>query len=463
MKIRKAGDQSDSNQLKKPILNMTHFASSVIAEINKLRINPNEYAKKIVNTVSFLNDEDIEYKGFTIRLSEKKKAFVEIINFLEHQSKREKLSVKDGIVKCSEELMKVLILHDGIENAEEFTTNCHFEKRMNKYGCAFGELDELIDVGSLSPETIVLNFLLCDGDPKRRERKILFKENLCFAGVSTEILPCEKYCTVINLAEHYFDVGEDIPDSILRIYRPQVFKKLDQEKKERIKKMQEQVPEKMVKFIDGDMHVITHHLNHNTYNPKSHHNVTFQTISPEKLNTASDVNSSVRVEGGQHFNTISGSGNNNMRKSGVIQLTRPDNFQNEDEEEEDRQGINEYEEEEVHEQIENDDELEKEEVYNKYSNKNMREGQPSRKNFKENEIKNTNGCKDYSNLPSKGVVKKDSFIEDADEIYDDKILKVCILEKEVLDEKTKLKRVLCKKCITYKDGTTQSIVYAKNK
>jgi hypothetical protein len=41
-------------------------------------------------------------------------------------------------------------------------------------------------------------------------------------------------------------------------------------------------------------------------------------------------------------------------------------------------------------------------------------------------------------------------------------LKINIIEREVFDEKTKLKKTLVKKCIIYKDGTAQSIVYVKN-
>jgi len=58
--------------------------------------------------------------------------------------------------------------------------------------------------------------------------------------------------------------------------------------------------------------------------------------------------------------------------------------------------------------------------------------------------------------------KKKSFVEDAEEIYNENILKVNIIEKEVIDEKTKVKKVLVKKKIFYKDGTSQSVVYARN-
>jgi hypothetical protein len=212
------------------MLNLTNLSINVIHEINKLRTNPLDYAKKLVTHAAFLSDDILLYDDITFKLSEKKQSFIDAIKFLEQQEKRSKMTLKIGINKCCEELMKVLIIHEGIENTNEFNTNRHFEWRMNKFGCAFGELDELIDFGNTTPESIVLNLLLCDGDPERKERHILFKEKLNFIGVFTEILPSEKICTIINLAEHYYDVGEDIPDSILKYYYPIVYEKLEQEK-----------------------------------------------------------------------------------------------------------------------------------------------------------------------------------------------------------------------------------------
>ena len=90
------------------------------------------------------------------------------------------------------------------------------DKRLNHFGAAFGELDELIDYGSCDPEHVVINFLLCDGDPERKERKILFNPLVKYCGISAGMMISNRFCTVIDFAEHYYGPRDVIPQSILQ-------------------------------------------------------------------------------------------------------------------------------------------------------------------------------------------------------------------------------------------------------
>jgi len=62
-------------------------------------------------------------------------------------------------------------------------------------------------------------------------------------------------------------------------------------------------------------------------------------------------------------------------------------------------------------------------------------------------------------------IKTHSFnVEHSEEIQNDNILKIHCVEKQVTDEKTNTKKTLVKKkSIFYKDGTSQSVVFSKNK
>ncbi len=277
--------KSSTNRL---MLNLTNLSINVIHEINKLRTDPLEYAKKLVTHAAFLSDDVLLYNDITFKLSEKKQSFIDAIKFLEYQEKRSKLTLKIGINKCCEELMKVLIIHEGIENTIEFNTHRNFEWRMNKFGCAFGELDELIDFGNTTPESIILNLLLCDGDPERKERQILFKEKLNFIGVFTEILPSEKICTIINLAEHYFDAGEDIPDYILKYYFPIVYEKLEYEK---LRKLNNHYIKKS-EYPTVSTPSINLNNSHHSYYMPTNNNKDKNTLSNENPNLNKSVNQS---------------------------------------------------------------------------------------------------------------------------------------------------------------------------
>lgn len=406
--------QSDTNKM--PILNLTNFSENVICEMNKIRSNPHEYLKKLNKLAKFTDDSELEYNGTTIKLKEKMRSFSEAIDFLEKQDKIGKLTPKKGILKCGEDLMQVLILRDGIENTEELVTNCNFLKRMNKYGCAFGKIQELINFGSISPELIVFKLLISDGNPSRTQRKILFNAKMQFIGVTSELLPCEKYATIISMAEHYFDVGEDIPDVLLRIYHPEMFRKLDHENN--IKSMRSK---------GNQNNENTHQIFNNTdFGGKKNQN-------SHCVSQANNEYPNHKTENNKNFNNTTNE--SNLRTSGVIKLKKNPNIEDEEDDEEENEEFG-----------QDDDET----VYDDINNNNRKE------DILPKNDRNHDKNKDFGK-------KNDLFTEDAEEIYDENILKVKILEKEVTDEKTSLKKILVKKSIIYKDGSTQSTIYIKNK
>ena len=407
---------SSSNSNKKPIINFTIFSENVVKEINKVRTNPLEYMGKLKKLAKINNEGELEFNGILIKLRENKKSFNEALDFLSKQEKVNKLTIKNGIIKSVEDLMKVLIIHDGIEKTQELASTNHFEKRMNKYGCAFGELDELIDIGCDSPELIVLKFIICDGNTLRSERKVLFNNRISYIGVTTEILPCEKYSTIVNLAENYYDAGEEIPDEILKIYRPEIFYKYDQEKKIKMMKIKEQ------HYIENN-----HNLHKNNYS-------TFKN-SPNNY-----IMSPVTTNNNDHFKTYSHIPNDNsyfanQRSPGVINLKKS----SQEEENHSNEEVSDQDEEEY----------------------NTRQDQDQFEEHEEREIDeiNTKEMKNLNNLNKKE--KNKSFSEDIEEIYDENILKVTVLEKKEIQEKTGLYRTLVKKCITYKDGSIQTIIFVK--
>ena len=390
----------------KPIINSISFSHNVVNEMNKIRSNPLGYLNKLKELTNFTEDDDLEYNGITIRMTEKRKSFEDAIEFLENQEKLGKLIVKKGITKSCEDLLKVLILHDGIENTDELVIKSNFQKRINNFGCAYGELDELIDIGSSSKELIVLNFLLCDGNPLRSERDILFSKNMKYIGITTELLPCDKYCTVINLAEHYYDVGEEIPEVLLRRFEPEMYEKLGREKEFMLSQSHYQQQQNQ-KFI-----------NKNTEKDSPMINSIIPAQSKDEL-----VNSNLSNKILILRNEV------NSRNLGVIPLKKNPN----DEEKNNEESLD-YE-------LEFNHKRDKEDI----------------KSYVEYPISNND------KICEKSEVDGNTINEDEEQINDENIIKIKIIEKEMIDENTRFKRKMVKKCFFYKDGTTQSIVYMVNK
>jgi hypothetical protein len=201
------------------ISNFTKFSKIVFDELNLARSNPKEYAKKLTKIKSNIKDNLLNLNGNGIYFTEGTKAFDEAIEFLKSYPTPSNLTLSwtKGIVSSADELLNYLILHEGIEGMSEMEKKIYdLDKRMNHYGASFGELDELIDYGTFDPEYVVVNFIVCDGDKERKERQILFNPLIKFCGISAAILPSNKMCTVINLAEFFYNPGEVVPQSILQ-------------------------------------------------------------------------------------------------------------------------------------------------------------------------------------------------------------------------------------------------------
>jgi hypothetical protein len=201
------------------ISNYVKFSIKVFEELNFARNNPKLYAKKLLDIKANLKDNILNINGCGIYFTEGGAAFDEAIEFLKSLPNPTKLSLtwSQGIVNSADEVLSLLILHEGIEGMSEIEKSKYeLDKRLNHYGAAFGELDELIDYGNFDPEYVVINFIVCDGDPERRERQIVFNPLIKFCGISAGLMISKKICTVINLAEHFYNPGEVVPQVILQ-------------------------------------------------------------------------------------------------------------------------------------------------------------------------------------------------------------------------------------------------------
>jgi hypothetical protein len=144
----------------------------------------------------------------------------------------EPLELCDGLSESANELLSILIIQEGIDMSDFNLDIYDLEHRLDHFGVFFGEFNEIVDYGSFDPEFVVVNFILGDGDETRNDRHTILNPQMKYCGISSGILPSTKKCTILNLVQHYFKPGEEIPEKILQnyTYRPNVkeqFKKLN--------------------------------------------------------------------------------------------------------------------------------------------------------------------------------------------------------------------------------------------
>ena len=198
------------------IKDFSAFALTIINEIDFARMHPQEFLKKLENIQKLINESDSEdqntiliksvpftYNDLNINLQNS-------IEFLKEQKPLEGLTYNESISNGCNDLLNVLMMHDGFNENELNNPRYSLLNRMYSNGTPFGEIYELIDYGMFDPEFIVINFILGDDDDNKIDRNIIFNPKLKTVGIASGILPSDKVCTVIDFAEDYFEPDETI-------------------------------------------------------------------------------------------------------------------------------------------------------------------------------------------------------------------------------------------------------------
>ena len=223
---------SENNDDKQELIIYSKFVEEVISEINFARTKPSEYAAKLERICSKIQGHKVQVGNSTMKLREGSKIFDEAIQYLLNIGAMEPLELCDGLSESANELLSILIIQEGVDMSDFNLDIYDLEHRLDHFGVFFGEFSEIIDYGSFDPEFVVVNFILGDGDETRNDRHTILHPQMKYCGIASGILPSTKKCTVLNLVQHYFKPGEEIPDKILKnyTYRPNAkdqFKKLN--------------------------------------------------------------------------------------------------------------------------------------------------------------------------------------------------------------------------------------------
>ena len=225
-------NSSNIENNKEDIIIYSKFVDEVISEINFARTKPSEYAAKLERICSTITGHKVKVGNSIMKLKEGSKIFDEAIQYLLNIGSMEPLELCDGLSESANELLSILIIQEGVDMSDFNLDIYDLEHRLDHFGVFFGEFSEIIDYGSFDSEFVVVNFILGDGDDTRNDRHTILNPQFKYCGISSGLLPSSKKCTVLNLVQHYFKPGEEIPDNILKnyTYRPNAkdqFKKLN--------------------------------------------------------------------------------------------------------------------------------------------------------------------------------------------------------------------------------------------
>ena len=215
----------DQNNPALQIKDFSAFALTIINEIDYARMHPQEFVKKLEKIQKLINESDSEdqntilIKSIPFTYNDLNMNLQNSIEFLKEQKPLEGLTYNESISNGCNDLLNVLMMHDGFNENELNNPRYSLLNRMHSNGIPFGEIYELIDYGMFDPEFIVINFILGDDDDNKIDRSIIFNPQLKTVGIASGILPSDKVCTVIDFAEDYFEPDETISLDVQLKYR----------------------------------------------------------------------------------------------------------------------------------------------------------------------------------------------------------------------------------------------------
>ena len=153
----------------------------IIDEVNKARSNPSGYAQKVDEYISYFTGPIIKIPGINvqIRTQEGDAPYKETRDFLKNEQSVGVLTPSKALCEIAQELLDKVVDSDTGEIEETET-----EQIIDKHGTFSGKFTRAMDFGGFTSEQVVINFLVCDGDPDRTQREPLLGRGLNKIGVA---------------------------------------------------------------------------------------------------------------------------------------------------------------------------------------------------------------------------------------------------------------------------------------
>ena len=209
-------------------LKATANIKEIIEEINKLRADPPEYTKKVEEYTHYFTGNIIKLPNLNIKIQTQEGVapYTETIEYLKTKEKAKVLVPSKALCGIAKEIAESVIDSETGEIDEEY-----HEKIIEKYGSFEGKFTRAMDFGGFTSEQVVINFLVCDGDPDRSQREPLLGDGLNKIGVAFG--KHNVYSTICVLVTCTKFNNKDDPDDIM------IFEENPTEENQKVEEKQE--------------------------------------------------------------------------------------------------------------------------------------------------------------------------------------------------------------------------------
>ena len=227
----------------------------IIEEINLLRSDPPLYAKKIEEYSHYFTNNIIKIPNINVKIltQEGPAPYLETVEYLKGLGKVNELIPSKALCEIAQEFA------DNVKDSEtgEIDEEIH-EQIIDKHGTFSGRFTRAMDFGGFTSEQVVINFLVCDGDPDRSQREPVLGTGLKKIGIAFG--PHDIYSTVCVLVTCTEFKNTKDPEDIMIFTDPEEEEKKRKEQerleKERLEKerleqerLENQMKENLIKIL----------------------------------------------------------------------------------------------------------------------------------------------------------------------------------------------------------------------
>ena len=179
------------------------FDKEVVSELNELRTSPDTYITKILQYPKYFKGNILHLPGSNagIRTEEGASAYQEAADFLSTRKPINSLKLNYSLCMIANEYLSEI----QKTNMDELN-KINLDNIISKYGKFTGSLTRAIDFGGTTPELVISNLLVGDGDPNRGQRSSMFNQNLNLIGVASGSHSQFTMCTVIITCTNFTSI-----------------------------------------------------------------------------------------------------------------------------------------------------------------------------------------------------------------------------------------------------------------
>ena len=157
------------------------FLRQLVEEINLARTNPAAYASKVQEYIPHFQDKILKIpdQRVAIKTQEGAAAYEECVNFLKSAEPTEAHVPSRGLTRIANDFLS------GVQSVDPSQIGTiDMNAIIDKYGSFQGNFSRAMEFGGSTPEQVVINLLVSDGDKSRSQRDALLNPILKRVGVS---------------------------------------------------------------------------------------------------------------------------------------------------------------------------------------------------------------------------------------------------------------------------------------